>query len=264
MYCRYCGKTIADDSVFCTYCGKLTSSPFDGNCTGETNSSTYNNNKTKRNVMARHGPLIVKTLCYIALGVFLIFNIKMAPFYGWWKFLAYIVEAVIAICLTNLVKNNISQRSSWVAKSFVVLVSMVVITSSIFLRILYDSKVERVEYDVPNSGAILIEISEDTDYYSRSYFSYSGGLVYDPSTSVLINGTTHSTQIEMGQPLQLEVTVEGNGKSASANDTISLYATDFKNGKYTLIKEMYLKDGISAEVTITIRRYCTFWDVILY
>lgn len=259
MFCRYCGKSIADDSDFCTYCGKHISTE-----TNNTNTSIEENDgRIKTNnpsgFFAEHLSLIVMALCYIALGTLLFFNIKMAPFYGWWKFLAYVVEAAIAIYLTVLTKNKISECKSFKIKVLSIVFSIFIILSSITLRIVYEAKVDVAEKDIPSDGTILVDVSRDTDYYS-----YASGVVYDPSTSIKINGASDPAKITLGRSTDIKITVKGNHASGSTSDTITLYASDFVNGKYSITETVYVGSGISATVEVKLRRYCTFWEVIFY
>ena len=106
MFCRYCGKSIADDSDFCTYCGKAlhsgTGSPLPAEKTEK--------DKTGHKYHYNRLDFFMMALCYLALGIFLFLNVKMAPFYGGWKFLAYILEAVLAIFLTWVTKEKIEGK----------------------------------------------------------------------------------------------------------------------------------------------------------
>ncbi len=259
MFCRYCGKSIAEDSDFCTYCGKSLFEKLNDTSTEKMTTSISAPCKPKNNFFTNNISLLVNASCYIALGVFLFFNIKMAPFYSGWKFLAYIVEAAIAIGLVVLTKRKIADSSNVSIKIVSLVFSILVILSSITLRIVYDSKVDMVERDIPSSGTILVDVGYDTDYYS-----YMTGVVYDPNTSVEINGANDSAKITFGQPTKLEITVKGNHKKDSTSDTITLHSSDFTNGKYSITKSLYLEGGPSATVEVKLRRYCTFWEVIFY
>ena len=259
MFCRYCGKSIADDSDFCTYCGKHLNNNANEVTPLAKNGPSIQKADDSSSFFAEHLPLIVRTLCYIALGTFLFFNIKMAPFYGAWKFFAYVIEAAIAIYLTVLTKNKIAESSSFNLKFVSVIFSTLIILSSLTLRIVYEAKVNMVEKDIPRSGTILVDVSRDTDYYS-----YTIGLVSDPSTSIDINGAGDPAKITLGKPTKLDIKVKGNHKTGTTSETITLYASDFANGTYTITQRVYLDGGISATVKVTLRRYCTFWEVIFY
>ena len=259
MFCRYCGKAIAEDSDFCTYCGRFISDNSNIAVSLEKKKPCNKQASALSGFFAEHLPLIVRTSCYIALGTFLFFNMKMAPFYGGWKFLAYVVEAAVAIYLTVLTKERISESNSFRLKVLSVVFSVFVILSSVTLRIVYESKVDVVEKDIPRSGTILVDISRDTDYYS-----YAAGLVSDPSTSININGASDPAKVTLGQPTKLDIKVKGNHKTGTTSDTITLYAPDFADGTYSITKRVYLDGGISATVKVTLRRFCTFWEVIFY
>ena len=100
MFCRYCGKTIADDSDFCSYCGKSLGT---GNLASKPAEASQKK-KPEKTYDYTTLDFFMTALCYIALGVFLFFNIKMAPFYGIWKDIAYVVEAAIAIFTASLAR----------------------------------------------------------------------------------------------------------------------------------------------------------------
>lgn len=257
MFCRYCGQSIAEDSDFCSYCGKNISN--NANNAGTSTEEKIIKSNAPSGFFIEHLPLIVRTLCYAALGTFLFLNIKMAPFYGWWKFLAYVVEAAVAIYLTVLTKNKISECQSFNIKVFSIIFSIFIILSSITLRIVYEIKVDIAEKDIPSYGTILVDVSRDTDYYS-----YKSGVVYDPSTSIKINGASDHAKITLGQSTNLEIKVKGNHARVSTSDTITLHSSDFINGKYSITKTVYIGSGISATVEVKLRRYCTFWEVIFY
>lgn len=251
MFCRYCGKPIVEDSEFCTYCGK---SLYGVSTINKTENLSKFNNFFVNNIS-----LLVKLLCYTALCVFLFFNIKMAPFYSWWKFLAYIVEGAVAVGLVILTNRKIVYSSSMKFKVFSLIFSFLIILFSIVLRVIYDTKVEMAEKDVPNSGTILVDVNWDTEYYS-----YISQMVYDPSTSVRVDGVGDYAKITLGEPVKLELTLKGNNQEDYRSDIITLYSSNFKNGKYIVSKSMDLGDGTSAKVDVELRRYCTFWEVIFY
>ena len=258
MYCRYCGKAIAEDSEFCTYCGRLI-----GDNTNTENATTEENLcniklNAESGCFSEYLPLIVRTLCYIALGAFLFFNIKMAPFFGVWKFIAYVIEAAIVIYLTVLTKNRISESNVLSIKMMSVVFSLFIILSSFTLRIVYEYKVDAAEKDIPYSGTILVDVSQHTDFYSY----IKEGVVRNPNTSISINGHSEPAKVNLGQSNQLEITVKGNYISGTTSEVIILYASDFVNGEHSFTKTVHVSGDISATVKVELRRYCTFWEVI--
>ena len=182
----------------------------------------------------------------------------MAPFYGGWKFLAYIVEAAVAIFLTWVVKEKLEGFAPPKIKMLSIVLSLLVILSSISLRVVYENKVEMALADIPNTGKILVDISDDVEYSS-----FSAGLVHKASSSVEIDGTGDITYITLGKPFTLDVLCKGNGKRDTISDMLTLNASDFSNGKHTITKHLSL-GAVFAEVTVTLERTCTFWDVIFY
>ena len=115
MFCRYCGKSIAEDSDFCTYCGKSLFEKSNDTSAEEIATSISAPCKPKNNFFTNNISLLVTASCYIALGVFLFFNIKMAPFYSGWKFLTYIncIISIFYSCyfIFNYVKNSLRFKS---------------------------------------------------------------------------------------------------------------------------------------------------------
>ncbi len=257
MYCRYCGQYIAEDIDFCPLCGRSVLNKDKD--TGTSTEELFIKSNASRGFFIEHLTLIVRALCYITLVIFLFFNIKMAPFHGWWKFLAYVVEAAVAIYLTVFTRDKISECQSFNIKIFSIVFSIFIIISSIMLRIVYEVKVDIAETDIPSCGEILVDISYDTDYYS-----YMGGLIYNPSTSVKINGASSTAKISLGGLTNLKIKVAGNHESGSTSDTLTLHSSYFVNGTYSFTKTVSIGRGISAIVKVKLRRYCTFWEVILY
>ena len=168
MFCRYCGKQIMDDSIFCSYWGKSldkqekTSLPTEIEILLE-EIDNFENNKDYVYYKKRANKIVsyslqkaTKVFCYIALVIFLVFNIKMAPMYGWAKFFFYIGAAVIAIGLIVLFNKKVATGE--IKKYYLVyfILALITITSSISLRIIYESKVDYVESQIPSNGKILV------------------------------------------------------------------------------------------------------------
>ena len=258
MYCRYCGKSISDDSVFCTHCGKPL---FTESVKPQTPQHTISATplKIKSNALPKNSSLFINTFAYVALGVFLLFNIEMAPFYGGWKFIAYIAEAAFGIALVTLTKRKIAGCACIPIKVLSLILSIFIIFSSVTLRVIYDNKVDSAQKDIPKLGTILVDINCDTDYYS-----YMSSVVYDPSTSVIIDGSNNIAKIEFGIPFYLEIVCRGNHEKVETGTTLTLYPHDFENGEYSITKTVYIEDGLLATIKVALKRVCTFWDVIFY
>ena len=254
MYCRFCGNSIANDSDFCTYCGRLLGTSSTAPKMAETAipikpQKRYHHTKTDLFMMA---------FCYLALGVFLFLNIKMAPFYGWLKFLAYIVEAAVAIFLTWFTKEKLEGFCTHKIKICSIVLSILVIISSVGLRIVYENKVEIAEADIPKSGTVLVSIRRDVEHSS-----YAGGWIRDPETTIKVNGQSGKAEITFGEPFTLEINTSGSNLRDSSKETLTLNSSHFKKGTYQFTRTLRL-GYINVKVDITMKRICTFWDVIFY
>lgn len=252
--CKYCGKSIDGNSSFCRYCGKSTIVSAD-----EVTPADSADHGSRPSVSKEKLPLILTALCHISLGVFLILNIKMAPFHGTAKVLAYIAEAILAIYLTILAKRKLSCSPSPRVIRTVIAVSLTVIIVSVGLRIVYNSKVEMAEKDMPQSGTILVEISENTAYYATQHF------IKRPHTTVEINGSEDRAELTLGEPIELVIQCSGTNIGRDhIRETITIDADDFKNGSISFVKTVSISSYTTANVTVTLRRYCTFWSVIFH
>ena len=278
MFCRYCGKQIPDDSEFCPGCGKplgeskkanetIKSNVFTENAAPVFDDENYAYYKNKANSIASYSlQNITKVLCYIALGVFLFFNIKMAPMYGWAKFFCYLITAAIAIGIVVLFNKKVLTGESKKLYTAFLLFSIAVIIFSIGLRIVYESKVDYVKKQIPSSGDILITLSEETEYYN----STGTGSIRNPSTNIKIGDKWYDSgdviPITLNKNYFLRVGAGGSGSGGYTDGTLTITKSSLANGNYTLSKNVYISSGPAsmAEVTITFARHCTFWEVVFY
>lgn len=278
MFCRFCGKQIIEDSVFCPYCGKSLDEKEKTTTsvkkeipviqTSSTdNSADYEHYKKRANNIASYSlQKVTKIICYIALAVFLIFNIKMAPMYGWAKFFFYVGAAAIAIGLIVLFNKKVLTCDS--KRQFIVCfcLALFIIMSSIGLRIVYESKVDYVENQIPANGQILVSLSKKTQYYN----STGTGVIRNPSTNIKIGEKWYDSgdtiPVELNKSYSLRVGAGGSGIGGYTDGSITFSKNSFSNGKYQLSKSVYFS-GVTAsmaEVNLTFTRFCTFWEVVLY
>lgn len=256
MYCRYCGKVISDDSQFCNYCGKSLA-----------NTSSINVEKVRdlTDTPSRSDRFIIilKALNIIALCLFLLLNILMAPFWGWLKGLAYIIEAIIAIILSLKINDIASDNSSLKKTAISLIFCITFIITLVSLKAVYDYKYDTVQKNITNSSSLLIDIKSNTDYYSTYYLSY-GGIVTKPYTKVKVNGKENKTKVDLSKPLLIEIQCGGNGAKASTSNTVALSKYDFYNGEYSEKYSLYLEKNLKAEIEIVLKKHSTFWEVIFY
>lgn len=278
MFCRYCGKKIIDDSVFCPYCGKslheqdIESVPTIIETTTEktndiVNIEDYAHYKKRANEIASHSlQKVTKTICYIALAVFLFFNIKMAPMYGWAKIFFYVGAAAIAISVVVFFNKKV--LTGEVKRHYIafLILALITIISSISLRIVYEAKVDYVENQMPSSGQILISLSEKTEYYN----STGTGVIRNPSTNIRIGDKWYDRgdiiPVVLNKNYSLRVGAGGSGSGGYTDSSITFSKSLFSNGQYKLSKTVYITSGSAsmAEVDLTFKRFCTFWEVIFY
>ena len=278
LFCRFCGKQIVDDSVFCPYCGKsLDEKEKEASQikkeipiiqVGSTTKGTdYDNYKKRANKIASNSlRKATRIICYIALGVFLLFNIKMAPMYGWAKIFFYLGAAAIAIGLIVVFNKKIVKGESKRQFIFCLFIALFVIISSVGLRIIYESKVDYVESQIPTNGQILVSLSENTKYYN----STGTGTIRDPSTIIKIGEKWYDSgdkiPVELNKSYPFRFSAGGSGIGGHTDDNIIFSKESFSNGKYQLSTSVYfyVSNVSKAEVDLTFTRFCTFWEVVLY
>ena len=155
------------------------------------------------------------TLCILPLGVFLLFNIKMAPSYGLLKFLCYVITSGIAIGLVTLFRKKVLTGKKKILYIITLFVSIIVILGSISLRIVYESKVDYVKKQIPSSGDILITLSEETEYYN----STGTGSIRNPSTNIKIGDKWYDSgdviPITLNKNYFLRVGAGGSGRCSA-------------------------------------------------
>jgi len=269
MFCRFCGKSILEDSTFCPYCGNAIEevNHRENNANLEKKFSDEEYYKRKASQLAGEVLIsITKVICYIALGVFLIFNIKMAPSYGLLKFICYVITSGTAIGLVTLFRKKVLPGKKKILYIITLFVSIIVILGSISLRIVYESKVDSVTTQVPSSGEIVVLLSEKTEYYNDT----GTGMIRNPSTNVRIGDKWYEggdkMPVLLNKEYSLRVGTGGSGSGGYTDSSITFRKSSFLNGKYTVTKDVYIKSGPAsmAEVNLIFERYCTFWEVVLY
>lgn len=276
MFCRFCGKKILDDSLFCPYCGKYLeeklnndSIPTDAVRTPAVSAALHDDEyyKNQASKMAGSTLISVSTIfCYAALIVFLFFNIKMAPSYGQTKFLIYVVTGAAAIGLVVIFRKKILPGNSKPLYVLTLILSVIVISASIGLRIVYEAKVDTVTAQIPSSGDILVSLEADTEYYSSS----GEGYIDDPYTNIKIGDDLYNNgdkfTVSVGKSYPIKVGIGHLDAGSYANSTILFSEDTFSNGQYSASYDVVFSRGRAemATATLTFTRFCTFWDVIFY
>lgn len=275
MFCRFCGKSIVDDSVFCPCCGKRLEEnapePEKTNLQPTVTDTAFNVRDdayyfSQASKIA--GSTLIsatKIICYAALAVFLFLNIKMAPSYGAIQVVIYVITAAIAIGLVVLFNKKVFVGNSKTKFKGVLIISVIVIVVSVGLRIVYEAKVDSVTAQIPTSGSIRVIMTEHTDYYNDT----GTGTVINPSTDIRIGEKWYFDsgvviEVTLDQRYSMRVGASGSGNGGYTDTDITFRNSSFENGQYTVTEEIEIaSDPASiAEVQLTFKRYCTFWEVI--
>ncbi len=274
MYCRYCGETIRDDSSFCPFCGKqlvtdtiapVKESGYQEPARKSLPSDEYYQREVKK-LASSSLQSASKFCCYAALVVFLFFSLKMAPLYGTAQIVAYVIMAAFAIFLVTLFNKKVLPGNSKAAFTVVLWSSIFVIAASIGLRLLYESKVDAAEMDIPSSGKIYVQMTLNTHYFN----STGTGTIKNPSSHIKIGNDWHdsgaSFEVMLNQKYDMRVGSGGSGSGGYIDTSITFKPSSFKEGRYVVEHDVRISGGPAslAEVTATFTRFCPFWDVIFY
>ena len=264
MFCRFCGKNIADNSSFCRFCGKKLIDETYKSTDIKTHSTLHNLYKNAFAFLHKNISSIVKIFSYAALVVYLLLNMLMAPFYGFAKSLAYLISAIVAVLLTIFTKRIIAKCDSLKIKLLSILSSSLIIIFSLILSSMYIIKVNDFVNDFSGVEKIIVDTSHNVKYYSK----YNPTIIYENNehANIKLDGknTSKTNTFFLEKPMNLELECIVNGTKNTLNDTIIFYPYNFENGEYTVIKSIDIDYNLSATVEITFKRICSFWDVIFY
>ena len=109
-------------------------------------------------------------------------------------------------------------------------------------------------------------LSEKTEYYNDTGI----GTLRNPSTHIRIGNKRYEggdkIPVLLNKEYSLRVGSGGSGSGGYIDSSITFSKSSFLNGKYTITKEVYITSGPAsmAEVNLIFKRYCTFWEVVLY
>ena len=267
MYCRFCGKHIIEDSNFCPYCGKVVGEIDLIDSTYDIEKNYFDEQYYKRKVSQTASVGLVsstKIICYVALFVFLIFNIKMSPSYGWVKIAFYITTSAITIGLVTIVQKKVFISNRKTLYIIVLITSVMVIVTSISLRIIYEMKVDAVRTQIPSSGEIVLSLLEETEYFNDTGL----GIIRNPNTSIRLYGKWYKNgdkiPVQLNKEYFLRVSSGGTEYGGYKDVFITFKKSSFTKGKYEINKVVPLTDDatIIAEVNLVFERYCAFWEVV--
>lgn len=265
MFCRFCGKDLPEDSLFCQYCGKTLSETREYAENSPAFDEAYYHalaKKTAGSKLRRAG----KVFCYIALAIFLILNIKMAPGYGETRFFTYVAGAAIAIALTVLYQKKIFPSESAALHRTAILFALTVVLCSVGLRITYEAKFDAAMSDIPQSGTVHAKITFDDNYFSETGYD----VISDPKADLYVNGekigNNSVAEIELGKVTEFK----GSSRyyhnvqhSGSGTEYVVLNASDLKSSYFLAIS---FSTGVfeSCTLDVEVRYVMNFWDVVFH
>lgn len=264
MFCRFCGKDLPEDSLFCQYCGKTLSE------TGEYAENTPAFDEAYYHALAKKtaGSKLrraSKVFFYIALAIFLILNIKMAPGYGETRYFTYVAGAAVAIALTVLYQKKIFPSESAALHRTAILFALTVVLFSVGLRIIYEAKFDAAMSDIPQSGTVHAKITFDDNYFSETGYG-----VISPKTYLYVNGkkigTNSVAEIELGKVSKFEGSssyYHNVQHSGSGTEYVVLNASDLKSS-YSLAISFSTGVFESCTLDVEVRYVMNFWDVVFH
>lgn len=250
MYCRFCGKSVLDDSDFCAYCGKSLSEKEE-----KIKNVSIKNDKASYQLQT-----FTKVICYIALVVFLILLFKMVP--GMDFNIYYAIGAVLAILLIILF-NKLENRT--VKKKFyylsIVVASFIMITF-IVLRIIYEIKVDKANAHIPQNGEITVAVSLKEDFYSDH-----SGQVRNPNSSIMLNGELYKNgdvvTISLNNEYPIRINVSYDYEHGAVEKKICFTANNLIDG-YSIVEDIPITSNVIGRVILNFKSQLDFWSVIAF
>lgn len=266
MFCRSCGKEIKNESVFCPYCGKKT-------CQDEIKPRSK---KIEKQDLPDFEvlPILSSIIFYIGIIVFLLLNIKMAPGIGRMHTIHYCVGAAIIVLLACAIGAFRSQEITNAGHIVALIFGLILLVSSIGLRIVYEAKIDEALSDIPNTGSVYVTVKLNEKFYARETGTvenpYSYIIIdnqrYDDTTTICVE-LNKEYSIQIGAGYRNKTGVSNSSAHGKTSRSISFLPESLRSD-YSLLEKVPLESSsnqgeIYANVTIYFERFCPFWDVIL-
>lgn len=259
MYCRFCGNEILNDSIFCSRCGK--------NLKCEKNTKARTKKSTNKSIVSKIPEDTLSNIFYICILVFFVLWWKMAPCYGLLHFIFFIIGIGATIALAIAIEKWRDKCDIIKSNKIAIICCLILLIPSIGLRIIYEVKVDTVNADIPENGQVYLELDINEDYYTYG----NPKLIKDPSVSVIIgdnikdgNHISNIFKVTLNQEYTATIGVEGTGGSGDTTKNVTFTSDNLKNS-YTLhASGISFGQGCFAEIDISFKRICLFWDVIFY
>ena len=195
-------------------------------------------------------------VCTLALIVFLIANFYLAPIEKQTAimFIGDIIAFYIYFFSIRLIEAKYLRNFT----RFFIGLSLFVILAIVSLRIVYYVKLDKVSYDIPESGTIKVSVSYKEKYYLDS-FSWSTDSAH---TDVWVNGASNIATITLGE--ETKITISGKVVNEGNEETKMHVITkeSFKNGQCVFEREISF-GHFTGKINIYLKPYLSFWDIVL-
>lgn len=253
MFCKYCGHELSDDSIFCEYCG-------------ERLGKIYRHKRDKSNGFEK----LVKVsnyIFYFACASFIFFWNLMAPGIGNDHKIYFLIGAVLVIGLAVLFQRIERRHRDRTDTNFykkVLYASATVFLISLSLRIVYETKIDMVECDIPGKGDVFLSISFEGDIYSddNKYVRHLKPSIWI-GNDYYVNGDVALVTLNQMYPITVSVEYDYEYEVGS-KDTQTLFTAGKLFGGYSIVEKIPSKSSVLGEVTVTFTRVISFWKVITY
>ncbi len=263
MFCRFCGKNLPSQSDFCAFCGQ----PLAPNAEEITIAPAQINKEHagKKSALPKSASII------FGLGIvgFAAAYIKIAPGYGGYKFLAYLIGMVVMLAISIVLGTQASKRNSRGLHWTKLVYGLILLLGCASLLIVYETKVDAALSDVADSGYVHVLLISDDKFYSES----ESGIINDPQTVITYDSKRVSDSdiyvLELNKDIAFQASTSyvlwGQKYSGSGTKTVQLTSQNLRE-----------KDGYSFDitfdtggdhwcvVTITAKYRLSFWEVLLH
>ena len=220
----------------------------------------YENKKSKGK---RTSPRSVTALITssIALVLFVVLFFNMAPGYNIGKIVCYAVSGSVALCLYVFSLIRIIRCNGRRLSTAVIIISAVLTALIISFNAVYLVKADSVTDSIAQQDTIDVSLDIDESFFSRAY----GGNVLSPYAYIEISGVriNNNDVFTAMTDVKYDVTVVcGHSQcEGKAETTITIPSESIADGYKTSIT-VDIGATQYAEVTLTIKRSVSFWQVV--
>ncbi len=245
MNCTRCGRPVDEGTVLCPFCGKTVS-----------NAPTAQAEWTARRVIFPVGMIL-----------FLFFSFDLIPgtMEGAYAYFAIFASAIVLLsgALWFFLKNRHTKK----AVAVLWLVPLILLLSTVSLRVVYYAKYQEVAANIPSSGMVAVRFSYDEMYYS----DVGGELITNDEAWISVEGKRLANngiaRIELFKSIAVSGSSEFNANvnRYTSNGSVNVVLTPslLKQGR-TFEFWSETDTGQACKFNVTAQYAPEFWDVIRY